>query len=624
MRALWANTVAEFCRESASSWAEAIAEAHHQRTGERATGTQTRAWLDCRQVLARALRAVTKEVPEARSWGLVFEYELPWEGGRRPDLVILAAGSVVVVEFKMAEGATAAAVDQVAAYARDLALYHAGSHERPVRSVLVPTRDQGPVAERDGVAIIPPGQLAEFLRTLAGPGKSIDLPAWVEAEYAPLPSVVDAARRIFRQEPLPAIRQAASAGIPAVLDHLSRLATEAKAQGGRHIVLITGVPGAGKTLVGLEFVHRQGESEGAREAVFLSGNGPLVDVLQYALDSKVFVRPIRNFYLEHEARKTPRAPHEHIFVFDEAQRAWDAERMREKYGIAAAAPLAVTTIAARAEGWSVVVGLIGAGQEIHAGEEGGPGLWAEAVDAGGHPWVVHGSPALAAHFAHLPAERVHLVPEFDLTRSLRTHRADRVTAWVDHLLAGRFDAAHPLLAELASEGFSAHLTRNLDAAKSYCRTRYADAPTKTFGLIASSRGRNLPKHGVPNDYLATQRVRIGPWFVDPAGSAASCRALDAVATEFGCQGLELDQPIVAWGNDLTWDGSTWASRVGKQKGVRDPARLRVNSYRVLLSRGRDGLVVFVPPEAAMDSTADALARAGLAPLDDASVDAASA
>ena len=166
---------------------------------------------------------------------------------------------------------------------------------------------------------------------------------------------------------------------------------------------------------------------------------------------------------------------------------------------------------------------------------------------------------------------------------------------------------------LQADGFSAYLTRDLEAAKAYCRDRYAQSPAKRYGLMASSRARNLADYGLPNDYLATRRVKPGPWYIDPPDSPLSCCALDSAVTEFGCQGLELDFPVVGWGNDLQWDGTQWTSRV-RQKNVADPRRLRLNSYRVLLTRGRDGFVVFVPPEEEMEPTVEALIRAGLLSL----------
>jgi hypothetical protein len=395
--------------------------------------------------------------------------------------------------------------------------------------------------------------------------------------------------------------------VPQVVRAIGRLVRRAEASSERHLVLVTGVPGAGKTLVGLSAVHAHGADA---RAVYLTGNGPLVEVLRYALGSKAFVRPVRNFYLQYEAG-TPKPPRERLFVFDEAQRAWDAARMGEKYGIAKTAGEAVLGVADRAEGWAVVAALIGEGQEVHAGEEEGPGQWAAGVRAAAHPWHVHAPPRLARLFAGLP--RVAPSDRWDLDTALRSHRAAGAQAWAGAVVAGELAAAGRLAPRLVRAGFALYLTRDLDAAKAYLRERYAAEPDKTFGLVASSRARDLPRHGVPNDYLSTSRVAVGPWYVDPADSPKSCRRLEAAVTEFGCQGLELDTPLVCWGGDFTWDGERWRTGT-RQPGVRNPLRLRANSYRVLLTRGRDGLVVFVPPDAALDGTHAALLSAGLRPL----------
>jgi DUF2075 family protein len=170
--------------------------------------------------------------------------------------------------------------------------------------------------------------------------------------------------------------------------------------------------------------------------------------------------------------------------------------------------------------------------------------------------------------------------------------------------------AAALLPSLTASGFDAYLTRDLEAAKAYCRDRYQSQPDKRYGLLASARARNLIAHGINNDYMATQRLKVGAWYIDPPDSPLSCCALTSVATEFSCQGLELDLPIVGWGNDLIWRDSAWSSHV-RPKNVRNPLRLRLNSYRVLLTRGRDGFIVFVPPDPKMDSTYAALQASGL-------------
>jgi hypothetical protein len=593
-----AQPAADFLAQPAADWLAAVVEHQAARHRERPTRTQKAAWADAHAVLTAALRAAADRDSSARGWTLAFEYELAWEGGRRADLVVLAGPRVVVVEFKQLARPTAAAADQLAAYARDLELYHAATHGRPVATVLALTRRKAAAAE-----------LADALLAAraAGTGPDLDPAAWLNAEYAPLPSVVAAARRVFADEPLPHIRRAASAGIPQVLRAIDRLVARAAAKGERHLVLITGVPGAGKTLVGLSAVHAHGADA---KAVYLTGNGPLVEVLRYALGGKAFVRPVRNFYLQYEARG-PKVPREHLFVFDEAQRAWDAERMGEKYGITKTAGEAVLGVADRAPGWAVVVGLIGEGQEIHVGEEAGPEQWAAGVRASANPWHVHCPPRLATLFADLT--RVAPAARYDLDTSLRSHRAAGVQAWAAAVLDGDFAAAKKLAPRLAKAGFAMYLTRDLEAAKAYLRERYAGEPEKTFGLVASSRARDLPRLGVPSDYPSTQRVEVGPWYVDPAESPRSCRQLDAVVTEFGCQGLELDGPLVCWGNDLLWDGAGWRTST-RQPGVKDPRRLRLNSYRVLLTRGRDGMVVFVPPTPEHGATAAALSAAGLQAL----------
>ncbi|MFM7423727.1 MAG: DNA/RNA helicase domain-containing protein, partial [Elainella sp.] len=145
-----------------------------------------------------------------------------------------------------------------------------------------------------------------------------------------------------------------------------------------------------------------------------------------------------------------------------------------------------------------------------------------------------------------------------------------------------------------------------------CRERYLNQPQKRYGLLASSRARNLEAYGIPNGFRATSRLNAGAWYIDPSDSPQSCCALERCVTEFGCQGLELDLPIVGWGDDLRWDGE-WRSSV-RQRQAKNPLRLRLNSYRVLLTRGRDGLIVFVPPEAKMDCTYKALQSAGLVEL----------
>lgn len=324
------------------------------------------------EVLRRTLAEVADRHPRAKHWEVIFEYELPRERGRRPDVVILTGSQVLVLEFKDAGSPQQAHLDQVAAYARDLREYHAVSHDKLVDPVLVLTLSAEPAHARDEVTVTGPDDLARVLLDLErrSPDEPIDATGWIDADYSPLPSLVTAARRIFDHEPLPHIRRAESAGIPQTLDYLSAVAEQARESGGLHLALVTGVPGSGKTLVGLQFVYQThfGDWGGRQQAVFLSGNGPLVQVLQYALKSRVFVQDVHGFLKSYGGSQS-RVPEEHIWVYDEAQRAWDAAQVQEKRGHPTSEPEDFLRIGARKRSWALMVGLIGEGQEIHVGEE---------------------------------------------------------------------------------------------------------------------------------------------------------------------------------------------------------------------------------------------------------------
>jgi DUF2075 family protein len=608
----WQGPIAQFLQLSLTDWLEALSTTYQQLYRQRATETQRQAWLDSAEILQSQLSQLVEARSTAANWTLIFEYELPREGGRRPDLILLAVDQILVFEFKQKRSPAAADLDQVAAYARDLAEYHSASAQQSITAILVPTRRTAGSQWQDEVLILSPNDIANYLSQLAAKTGSIapiNPDKWLNAEYQPLPTIVQAARHIFQHEPLPNIKRARSAGIPDVIAYLNRLVETAAQQHERHLVLITGVPGAGKTLVGLQFVYQTHLQAGDRQAVFLSGNAPLVAVLQYALKSRVFVQAARNFYIDHEVRRQ-KAPREHLIVFDEAQRAWDAERMAEKYGIQSAAAGAVLRIAERSPDWGVVVGLIGEGQQIHVGEEDGIEQWNQGLMQVQSEWQVHCPPEQAHHFTAITPDRLHAPEMFNLTTSLRSHLASDVQIWVAHLLAGEFEAAAQLMPSLIAAGFDAYLTRDLQAAKAYCRDRYAAQPDKRYGLLASSRAHNLSQYSIANDYKATQRVKVGPWYIDPPDSPLSCCALEEVVTEFGCQGLELDLSIVGWGDDLRWQESVWVTS-SRQRQVRDPLRLRLNSYRVLLTRGRDGFIVFIPPDTKMDQTYEVVRSAGL-------------
>lgn len=593
---------------------------------------QTVSWTRSLEILQTDGREVIERVPESTAHGSILEYLLPREGGRRPDVILLQDAAVLVIEFKNKVKVNVGDIDQVAAYARDLREYHSGCHGLPVIPILLYV-GSGPRVETAGVTLTTSGDfatlVAELARKHAHTPPKLELSTWLEGRYEPLPGIVEAARLLFKRLPLPFIRRAHSFGIPETVAYVLDVYERARAECRNHLVLLTGVPGAGKTLVGLQVVHsdRLQESYGPDEqhlnpATFLSGNGPLVQVLQDALKSKAFVQDMHRFIREYAIEHPELVPPERFIVFDEAQRAWTAGKVGDFYAkkggleVDRSEPELLISVADRIPGGCVVLGLVGSGQEIHTGEECGIEGWLAAVNKSAEPakWEVHAPPGVVAAsswpgFGHRTEERL------SLDGTLRSHAAEALHAWVNHLLDEPETEATELAslaASLLDSAFPILLTRDLDVAKEYARARFEGEPLRRYGLLASSKAKNLAACGVDNRF--DRFFPTAKWFNAAPDDPKSCCRLEKPAQEFHCQGLELDLPIVCWGDDFWWEpgGPRWAMRKAKTNPlVLDPYVFRKNTYRVLLTRGREGLVLFVPPgSAAMDATAARLEACG--------------
>ncbi|WP_235924561.1 DNA/RNA helicase domain-containing protein [Roseomonas harenae] len=546
---------------------------------------------------------------------------------KRADCVILTDRAVLVLEIK--DGASAhslADLRQAEDYALDLRDFHAGCRAIPVVPVLVATRApesafnppliwHGVPQPFTATAGSLRGILLSIHAAIGAPASPLDHAAWLTAPYRPVPNVLEAATMLFdRHRSAEMVSARADAANLTRTTEAVRRAIAAAREAGEHLaVFVTGIPGAGKTLCGLNIVFGALRDDGA---AFLTGNSPLVEVLRESLVRQAApdggrrrgqargqaVTALQNVhrFLEHYVERPMEVPEARVIVFDEAQRAWDraqATKPSQRRGaskLTDSEPAHALEIMARHNDWSVVVALIGNGQEINTGEA-GLAEWGRVI-AAADGWRALAPPrALSAPFAAQrladgPQPWLTLDPELDLTVPMRSVRDPQGAPWVDAVLSGDTDAA----ARIAREsGVPYFVTRDLEAMRA--ALRQLSRGLRRAGLVASSGARRLRAEG-----LGVQAADIPHWFLDRWPDIRASDALETYATEYDCQGLELDQVGLAWGGDMLRGAGGWRMRAlsgARWNTIRDETERAfiLNTYRVLLTRARYETVIWVPP-----------------------------
>ncbi|WP_234800652.1 DUF2075 domain-containing protein [Luteitalea pratensis] len=598
--------------------------------------TQKLAWAEELQLLREALSGLDVEA------ALFLEFDVP-RLGSRIDAVVIAGPVVIPVEFKCGEKVfTTAGYNQAWDYGLDLKNFHLASHKAPIFPVLVATRARSGDAgwetpHVDGVR--PPRKvaprelrqaIADALRDANGP--VIDADSWGRSPYQPTPTIVEAARALYSRHSVQAITRndAGAKNLQITSGTVEEIIERSRENREKAIIYVTGVPGAGKTLVGLN-VATQRRDFGETRAVFLSGNGPLVAVLQEALTRdeyrrqngamrkgairqqvKPFIQNVHHF--RDDGVRDPAAPGDHVVIFDEAQRAWNREKtadfMKRRKGRAdfdQSESEFLISYLDRHDAWAVIVCLVGGGQEIHTGEA-GISAWLDAVARRFPHWRTYLSPDLSASeygagtsIAEMSASG-HLVQDqrLHLSTSMRSFRSEKVSAFVKALLDCDEEGARDMLREVVAR-YPVIATRDLALAKQWIRDQARGS--EQYGLVASSQALRLKPHAID------VRVSVDPihWFLGDPEDTRSSYYLEDAATEFQVQGLEVDWACVTWDADLRRIDGQWryhAFRGDAWTNVkqRDRQRYLLNAYRVLLTRARQGMVIFVPPGDRRDPT----------------------
>ena len=626
---------------------------------------QKYAWKEEINIMRNALLPWKSEKAE-----IIFEYTIP-RLGKRIDVVVLLHERVFVIEFKAGQTEFLHHdVDQVMDYALDLKNFHQGSADRLIVPILVATESNqcSSVSQSspydDGIynpLMTNATNLCKSIKLVLNDkiqpqNYAVSIDDWARSRYAPTPTIIEAARSLYLNHSVEDITRHEAEGeqLQRTTCYIQQVIRETKVQGGKSICFVTGVPGAGKTLVGLNIAVQQESDEDL--AVYLSGNGPLVDVLTEALtrdkqaqekargnkitkksaesEVKRFIQIIHRYRdnmlnkvnvvdgkleidpsKELKDNKAGYGEVENIAIFDEAQRSWDKEHitawLSRKKGFnnfpMSEGEFLIWSLDQRND-WAVIVCLVGGGQEINTGEA-GIGEWIRAVNETFPHWKMYISNQLTAkeyaegnlHKLLENNNKVVYSDELHLSVSMRSFRAESLSKFVHQLLDGEIEKAKDTYSSFADR-YPIVITRDVEKAKNWLRRKARG--NERYGLVVSSKADRLKPLAID--------VRCKPdtvhWFLDDINDVRSSLFLEDAASEFDIQGLELDWTCLVWGGDLRRGSDSWefcefnGSNKWNRINKKERKEYQINAYRVLLTRARQGMVICVPEGSLNDHT----------------------
>lgn len=644
-RSYYSSQISSFVQEDPASILGKLSLHHSQDLVK----LQTNAWLKQIGILKEQLKPYSTITTNT----IFFEFGIP-RMGKRADVVLVLEGLVFVLEFKV--GASEYArhdKEQVIDYALDLKHFHVGSHNACIVPVLLsteaPSTDFSMTINHDGLADILCTNkkgltllIEQFIHasTAVSINKTFQLVAngltWAQSTYKPTPTIIQAAQALYKGHNVEEISRsdADAKNLSQTSSAISEAIEHAKNNHEKVICFVTGVPGAGKTLAGLNITTNRMRADEDEHAVFLSGNGPLVDVLREALardehertdisignarrNAKTFIQNIHHF--RDDNLKCNIAPVEKVVVFDEAQRAWDKhhttkfmQQKRDQPDFDLSEPEFLIKVMDCHKDWCVIVALIGGGQEINTGEAGLP-EWFSALRRSFNHWHVyysdqiegkeytHGQP-LVHHLSGLNAEPNH---SLHLGVALRSFRAEKLSEFVRCVIDNQPEHAKTLYNNIKST-YPIALTRSIHTARTWLLQHARGS--ELYGLIASSGANRLKPEGI------NIKAKITPveWFLNGKHDVRACQYLEDVATEFDIQGLEVDWAGVCWDADFRyvydqsgnseWSFNKFTGTTWKKVKTVERQRYLANTYRVLLTRARQGMVIYIPEGNNKDQT----------------------
>lgn len=626
LRCYYAESVETFLRQSSKEITGII---HSNDVSAETSIQQSNTW----EIEVDILKEQLADFYEGR---IIFEYTIP-RMGKRVDVVLLYKNIVFLLEFKCGDKEyRQSTYDQVYDYALDLRNFQKDSHNKLLVPIMVSTKApyKACVINEKGRIIEPiscnADNIGEYIKNVAASynENDFDYVAWENSEYLPTPTIVEAAQALYRGHNVHDITRsdAGAENLTVTTDEINRIIEHSKANSRKSICFVTGVPGAGKTLVGLNIAIQRSNAQKGEHAVFLSGNFPLVKVLQEALardnveqekqrgnriSKKDALRSTSAFIqIIHKYRDSfvgnDNVPPERIAIFDEAQRSWTHEMLEKfmstKKGVADfsySEPEFLINTMDRHKDWAVIICLVGGGQEINTGEAGLP-EWFDSIRRAFPDWDVYITPQLnddeyrrgRTWQSMINGLNIYENIDLHLATSVRSFRTPDLAAFVKALLDADTDEARKLHQRIKDK-YPIVITRDLNKAKNWVRNKCQG--TTRYGLLASSGALRLKPEGI----FVKNDVSVENWFLNGKDDVRSSYMLEDVVTEFDIQGLELDYSVVAWDADYRYTNRKWTYNnfVGNRWNSVSSEERKLylkNAYRVLLTRARQGMAIFVP------------------------------
>lgn len=555
----------------------------------------------------------------------IFEYFLPLEGGRRPDVIMLFKSKVLVLEFKNKSNFTEDDIMQTIGYREDLINYHKyiRDNDLSVESYLVLTKgsDMGHI---NSIDILNKENFLEKTNIDNLTALTVESANdFISSQYEPLPNILTATYDLFKKGKLPHIQSIEDGDIQKAYTQLKRISyTNMTKNKGKNIIFISGVPGAGKTLVALKFLYNYNmyirkNYPNEQGAIYLSGNGPLVNVLQEQINrgmnnsrnGKAYIRGAKDF--KDEYMNNTKVPNNNVILFDEAQRAWDADKMSKKGLTEPDVMIDICNKIYEKKKNVTLVCFVGEGQSIHEGEEKGLQLWVESLRKNGG-YNIYLPPKFTSEFKNI--DGVIEVEDLHLDVSIRNNFID-ISKFIEAFLSCEENKARKELDFIKSKGYLIKVSRDFDACKKYVQT--LDNKKLKYGALISSKANiNAMENFIHQEnfesYISPKVA--GKWFLE------DCENFNIAASEFTCQGLEIDFPVVMFGGDYYIKNNKFIlandnSFKYKVKKYNNPALIMENIYRVLLTRSRKGMILYIPKCDALDETYDFCKKVGIIDLE---------